>query len=414
MNDNSSISFSLYDIIKYFTDRWLFYFSGALLGALVALAISIANTTYSATVVLSINRSVEAIPNLSVAGEGHPAPFDLIAWRTMEKRLVDFMQEVASNKNPTNAKLQEIASSMTANWLTNHVSPINFLSTNEGKEILGINSMILGSSRPSEDTQLLKFLGRAIAEATRISSLAVTLSAKNKEEAMAKTDAAADAIINALAILRYRALIDRMAADVMHTDIKLSHELGELKLKMTALEMRRQKLLRLYQEFPSQPTQPVTITDESLSKYLPIPAQLIAIDIDIDRISEELAVLMDKQRKNKLIEAFSSEAHKILSQEFVADNAINQLLSAASVMREKIIESESENIMVIDTLRSQLLLTQTINNNQIKESPAFISQAPTPTKSSIKGAWLGLALALLLSVLISIYKNARPTRTGLS
>jgi hypothetical protein len=231
---------------------------------------------------------------------------------------------------------------------------------------------------------------------------------------MAKTDAAADAIINALAILRYRALIDRMAADVMHTDIKLSHELGELKLKMTALEMRRQKLLRLYQEFPSQPTQPVTITDEALSKYLPIPAQLIAIDIDIDRIMEELAVLTDKQRKNELIEAFSSEAHKILSQEFVADNAINQLLSAASVMREKIIESESENIMVIDTLRSQLLLTQTINNNQIKESPAFISQAPTPTKSSIKGAWLGLALALLLSVLISIYKNARPTRTGLS
>ena len=411
MNDTSPISFSLYDIIKYVTDRWLFYFSGALLGALVALSISIANTTYSASAVLSINISAEAIPNLSVAEDSQPTPFDLIAWRAMEKRLVDFMQEVASNKSPANAKLHETASSMSANWFTNHVSPVKFLSTNEGKEILGINSMILGSSRPSEDTQLLKFLGRAIAEATRISALSVTLTAKTREEAIAKTDAAADAIINALAILRYRALIDEISTDVMRAGIKLSRELGELKVKMTTLEMRRQKLLQLYQEFPSQPTQPVTITDESLSKYLPIPAQLIAIDIDIDRISEELAVLTDKQQKNELTKAFSSEAHKILSQEFVASNAINRLLGLESAMQEKIIKSKLNNIMVIDTLRSQLLLTQTINNNQIKESPAFISQAPTPVKLSIKGAWLGLTLALLLSVLISIYKNARPMRT---
>ena len=410
MNDTSPISFSLYDIIKYFTDRWLFYFSGALLGYLVAYGISINNTQYSASVVLSINRSVDNIPNLGVAVESQP-PFDLIAWRATEKRLGDFMRELASNKNPANAKLQETASSMWAGWFSHNVSPVKFLSFHEGKEMLGINSMILGSSRPSEDSQLLKFLGRAIAEATRISALSVTLTAKTREEAIAKTDAAADAIINALAILRYRALIDEMSTDVMRADIKLSRELGELKLKMTALEMRRQKLLRLYQEFPSQPSQSVTVTDESLSKYLPIPAQLIAIDIDIDRISEQYAVLSNKQEENELIKAFSSEAHNILSEEFVAANAINQLLILESTLREKIVKNDLNNLMVIDLLRNQLLFAQTINNDQIKESPAFISHAPTPVKSSVRGAWLGLTLALLLSVLVSIYKNARPKRT---
>jgi uncharacterized protein YbgA (DUF1722 family) len=407
MKEINPISFSLYDILKYLIDRWMFYLAGALLGALVALGISIANTSYTATVLLSVNRSFDVLPPNADDVEQKSVPFDFIVWRAIEKQLVDLMQEVAANKNATNALMHNIASSVSAQWLSQHVTPVKFLSTNEGKEILGINSMIIGRSRPSEESQSLKFLERAIAESTRISALNVSQTAKTKEEAIALVDAAAEMLVNAFAILRYRALIQSKVTNLLNADLKLASELGILKLKLTALETRRHKLLKLNQEFPSQSIQSVVITDETLSKYLPIPTQLVAINIEIDQVTEQLVTITQAQEKNALIKTFSNQAQKILSQEFVARNAIEQLLNAEATMREKISKNDRNSLMTMDSLRAQLLLSQSINNSQIKVSPAFISQAPMPLKLSIKGAWLGLALALLLSVLLSIFQNAK-------
>jgi uncharacterized protein YbgA (DUF1722 family) len=407
MKEINSISFSLYDILKYLIDRWMFYLVGALLGALVALGISIANTTYSATVLLSLNRSFDLLTPTSDDTEQQSVPFDFIAWRATEKQLIDLMQEVAKNKNAKNALMHDIASSVSAQWLSQHVAPVKFLSTNEGKEVLGINSMIIGRSRPSEESQSLKFLERAIAESTRISALSVTQTAKTKEDAIARADAAADILVNAFALLRYRALIHSREISLSSADLKLSSEMSRLKLKLTALETRRNKLLKLNQEFPSQSIQSVAITDEALSKYLPIPTQLVAINIEIDQVTERLVAITQAQEKNALIKTFSNEAQKILSQQFIAHNVIEQLLNAEANMREKISKSDRNSLMTMDSLRAQLLLSQSINNSQIKVSPAFISQAPMPLKLSIKGAWLGLALALLLSILFSIFQNAK-------
>ncbi len=407
MKEINSVSFSLYDILKYMSDRWVFYLAGALLGALVAFGISIANTTYTAKVLLSVNGSFDVLSPMADDTEQQSVPFDLIAWRATEKRLVDFMQEVAANKNPTNGFMHNIASSMSAQWLSQHVTLVKFLSTNEGKEILGINSMIVGSGRPSEESQSLKLLERAIAGSARISALSVTQTAKTKEEAIALADGAADILVNAFAILRYRALIHSKATSLLNADLKLASEMGRLKLKLTALETRRNKLLKLNQEFPSQSTQSVAITDEALSKYLPIPTQLVAVNIEIDQVTEQLVAITQVQEKNALIKTFSSEAQKILSQQFIARNAIEQLLNAEATLREKINKSDRNSLVTMDSLRAQLLFIQSINNSQIKVSPAVISQAPMPLNLSIKGAWLGLALALLLSVIYSIFRNAK-------
>lgn len=78
-------------------------------------------------------------------------------------------------------------------------------------------------------------------------------------------------------------------------------------------------------------------------------------------------------------------------------------------MREKINKNDTARIMTMDTLRAQLLNSQAMNKGFIKETPAHITQAPTPNQEAKKGAWLGLALALLLSVLFSIFKHARST-----
>jgi hypothetical protein len=411
MKDTSS--FTLYDVFNYLSNRWKFYLVGALLGAVVALSMSLSNTSYTATAVLNVHRSSAVIPNFVESATQQDMPLDLISWRETQTRLVDFMREFAANKSPTNPALRDVAPLMSSlGWWNQNVLPVNFLPNKEAKEFLAINSMIIGSGRPPspiEEKPELKLLVRAISETTRISQLQVRESAKTKEDALARVDLSANATINALVMLRYRALIQSLTESALSADTKLVSQAHELKLQLSSLENRRRQLQRLYQEFPALPAQSFAVTDESLSKYLPIPTQLIAVLIDINHVKDQQAAIELAQEKNALLKAFSGEAQKILSQHFEAGPTIEQLLLAESKLRATINKTDETRLRVLDSLRAQLLANQSINNRLVKETSAQIAQAPTPAKAAIKGAWIGLALALLLSVLISIIQSARVT-----
>lgn len=410
MKELNSISISMYDIVKYISKRWLFYLAGALVGALIAFGISRSNSIYMATAVLNVHRGFETSPNVLDRLDREDIPFDLIAWSESQKSLADFMREVAADKNPANKAMSDVAASMASGWwFAHHVVPVKFLPVHEAKELLAINSMIIGTGKPSDEKRELKFLARAISETARISQLNVRAWGKTPEEAITRADVTADATINALAMLRYRALIDSMSQNVLSSDVNLAKEGEALKLKLSTLETRKQKLLRLQQDFPVQPAQSIAIADESLIKYLPISSQLVANSIDIDDVREQLTSVTLRQQQNELMKDFTERAQKILRQQFVARQAIVQLLQEETTLRDTLDKSDRNGLIVLDALRAQLLANQAINNSLIKETPAHISQAPNPRKDAEKGAWMGLALALLLSVLWSIFKHARAT-----
>jgi hypothetical protein len=410
MKEINAISISIYDIVKYLSQRWMFYLAGALIGALIAFGLARSNSIYMATAVLSVHRGFEALPNDLDQSAQQDVPFDTIYWFETQRRLAEFMREFAANKNPSNPAMRDVAASMAGVWwFAHHIVPAKFLPEHQAKELLAINSMIIGTGKPAEEKPTLKLLERAISQTARISALSVRASGKTAQEVIARADVTADATLNGLEMLRYRALVDAMSTNVSRADMKLASEEQVLKFKLSALETRRQKLMRLHQEFPSQAMQPIAITDEALSKYLPISAQLVANSIDLDEVTEQLAALKRTQANNALTKAFADEAQKILSHEFVARQAIEQLLKTEAAMREKINKNDTARIMTMDILRVQLLNSQAMNKGFIKETPAHITQAPTPNQEAKKGAWLGLALALLLSVLFSIFKHARST-----
>ncbi len=388
----------------------MFYLAGTLLGALIAFGLARSNSFYAATAVLSVHRGFETFPNDWGNAAKQDVPFDMIYWYETQKRLADFMQEFAANKKSSNPAMRDVAASMASgSWFAKHVVPAKFLPEIQAKELLAINSMIIGTAKPAEEKPTLKLLERAISETARISALHVRAWGKTAQEAIARADVTADATLNGLEMLRYNALVDAMSSNVSRANIKLSGEEQALKFKLSALETRRQKLLRLHEEFPSQAVQPVAITDEALSKYLPISAQLVANSIDLDEVTEQLAALRRTQANNALINAFTDEAQKILSHEFVARQAIEQLLKTEAAMREKINKSDAVRLMTMDTLRAQLLNSQAMNKGFIKETAAHINEATAPVNEAKKGALLGLAFALLLSVLFSIFKHARST-----
>ncbi len=388
----------------------MFYLAGALLGALIAFGLARSNSTYTANAVLNVHRGFEVTPNPWDYPAQQVVPFDVIYWSETQRRLVDFMREFAASKNPSNPAMRDVAASMAGGgWFAHFIVPMKFLPEHQAKELLAINSMIIGTSKPTEEKPTLKLLERAISQTARISQLNVRAWGKTGQEAIARADLTADATLNGLMILRYRDLVDAMSTSVSSTEVQLASDIEVLKLNLIALETRRHKLLRLQQEFPSQSTQSVSIKDAALSKYLPIPNQLVANSIDIEQVIEQIAGTMRAQANNALLKDFVSKAQNILLNEFVAGQAIDQLLSTEAAMRENIDKNNLSSLIVMDKLRAQLINSQKLNNNLIKEMPVHITQAPTPNKEAKKGAWLGLALALLLSVLFSIFKHARST-----
>lgn len=404
---NENIQISLYDVVKFLMNRWKLYLAGFVLGAIIATSFAYINSSYTASIVLNISRSLEANESVKDNGSGVHAPFDLIAWRATQKRLVELMQElVESDRSQVkkSAYIEELASN---GWWSQHVIPIKVLTTDEAKELLGINSMIVGNNKPSEDAPLLKSLGRVITEATRISALRLSQTAKTADIAISQVEGIADVIINSLAILRYHSFIDALREQALGLETKASAELGALSLKLSSLERQRESLIRLNQEYPNSPAQWTGIVDKDMSKYLPIPTQLIAINLDIDYVKEKIYSVKLEQDYNSINREFSDEAAKILNKEYSNKIVAAKILDLENSIRMKLKSGDVHRLIALDRIRAQLLIIQSVNGSQIKEAPAYISKAPTPLKSGIKGAGLGLALALLLSILMLLFQQSR-------
>lgn len=406
---NENIQISLYDVVKFLTNRWKLYLAGFVLGAIVATSFAHLNSSYTASVLMNISRSFETSGTFEASGVGREAPFDLIAWRATQKRLVELMQDLASSDRGQDKKPAYVDVLASAGWWPQHVVPIKVLTTDEAKELLGINSMIIGNNKPSEDTPLLKSLARVIAEATRISALQLSQTAKTADIAISQVEETADAIISSLALLRYHAFKDALHTQALGLEAKTSAELGVLSLKLNVLERQRERLIRLNQEYPNSSAQWKGVLDKDMSKYLPIPTQLIAINLDIDQIKEQMSAVKLDQEQNAINREFAKEAARILHKEYSNKVAGEQMLNLENTMRMGLKSGDVHRLIALDRIRAQLLTILSINDSQIKEAPAFISKAPTPLKAGIKGAGLGLALALLLSVLMLLFLNSRPS-----
>lgn len=406
---NENIQISLYDVVKFLTNRWKLYLAGFVLGAIVATSFAYLNSSYTASVLMNISRSFETNGTFDASGAGPEAPFDLIAWRATQKRLVELMQDLASNDRGQDKKPAYVDVLASAGWWPQHVVPIKVLTTDEAKELLGINSMIIGNNKPSEDTPLLKSLGRVIAEATRISALQLSQTAKTADIAISQVEEIADVIISSLALLRYHAFTDTLHTQALGLEAKTSADLGVLGLKLNVLERQRERLIRLNQEYPNSSPQWMGMVDKDMSKYLPIPTQLIAINLDIDQIKEQMSAVKLEQEQNTINREFAKEAARILHKEYSNRAASEQILNLENTMRVGLKPGDVHQLIALDRIRAPLLKIISINESQIKEAPAFISKAPTPLKAGIKGAGLGLALALLLSVLMLIFLNSHPS-----
>lgn len=393
MQDHTEIS--IVDVVRFLLANLKLYVATVIVCIGIGLSITWVRPQYTATSV------VHYLGNDSNFSQQH---FDLVTWRALQHKLIRLAQESALTNKPSEAPSLSAAMSSPAWWVA-HVTPIKSLTLDEAKELLGINSMIVGPNKPSDKSDTLQFLGRAIKESTRISSIAIQITAKSSEAALNETTSAAKFIQEGLGIIEYRSVIFSLTERLRQSSLQITIDLDQAHLELLTLQKRRTGLLQLAHEFPSEKltSAPLYVTDANI-KYLPLTNQLIAVSIEMNELNEKIENLKRRELENKILSSFLREASEILAKSISARDIGDQLVAASSALLAQPHAKNLENKRAIHAINKELRQTQANLQSQMSLGTSTLSQQPDLLKSIFKSAVLGLALGFILSLLLLLLR----------
>ena len=393
MQDHTEIS--IVDVVRFLLANLKLYVVTVAVCIGIGLSITWVRPQYTAASV------VHYLGNDSNFSQKH---FDLVTWRAQQHKLIRLAQELALTNKPGDAPSLSAALSSPAWWAT-HVTPIKSLTLDEAKELLGINSMIVGPNKPSDESDTLQFLGRAIKESTRISSIAIQVTAKSSEAALNEATSVAKFIQEGLGIIEYRSLIFSLTEKLRQSSLQVAIDLDQAQLDLLTIHKRRSGLLQLALEFPSEKlaSAPLYVTDANI-KYLPLTNQLIAVSIEMNELNEKIEALKRRELENKTLSAYVRKASEILVKSISAQGVGDQLVAASSALLAQPNATNLENKLAIHAINKELRQTQANLQSQIALGTSTLREQPDLLKSIFKSAALGLALGFILSILLLLVR----------
>lgn len=396
MQENTEISIS--DVTRFLVSNWKLYLSSLVLFIIVALGFIRFFPTYTASVALKYNIQNKPAGVSAETESLYDGHFDLIHWRSTQDKLSLLASEHVSLAKDPHPYLQEIA---TSGWLRQHVAPVKALSSDEAKELLGINAMIVGSNKPTEESNAVAYLGRAIKESTRISGLVVSITAANLKTAVEKAEFAGDFIDNAAGVLRYKDYIADLDQKLIDSTNKLAIETNQILETIKQNQDRQQELKQLQKEYPQAGG---ILIDGAFrqenAKYLPITNQLIALNIENHDLKSRLKELDELKKINQINQSFIELARTVVNKNFSYKQIYKDLLENEEQLRKKVTDTDFVMRQALDKIRYQIITVNKIASMQIVKSAAVIVKKPDYLKTATKAGFLGLAIGLLISILI--------------
>jgi hypothetical protein len=391
MNNDTEIT--LYDIVNFLIKHVKLYLAVAILfiiGALAHLAIQPEFAASSTIHFASSNQDVST------------PPFDLIAWRSLQQKLISLAQssvEKHASTNPLLARLTETG------WWLKHVSPVRSLTLDESKELLGINSMIVGINKPTAQTDNLNFLGRAIKEATQISGIVISNTAKTADGALTETSLAAKFIYEGYGVLAYQQLITRLSEQLRQSETQVAIELDKARQHLLALRQRHEGVAQLVKDYQGEKNvSPIQVSADANLKYLPLTNQLIGIDVDINESKSAILAFEQQQEQNKVLSIFISQANEILNKTSSFEVIGQQLIALISLMRQTTTPDNFAASIVLNTANKDVFETQFRLQTQLSVDTAVLTKQPNYWKAASKAAVLGLAAGFIFSILLLLVR----------
>ena len=399
-----STEISIFDAVNFLVVNWKAYLAGIVLGGIVGLSVAFFVPNYTAEGALNYRVSPKFTVHESIGVDGFAdSRFDLITWRIIQSKLTFLAQEEIGR---TQGASQIMIAMTSPDWWSQHVVPVYALTNSEAKELLGINGMVIGTNKPSEDSGTTRFLGRAIEEATRINRLVVSISGVTAEMAMSDVALVVEFIRDGITFLEYQSLVESQLKSVLISENQMVTDTHRLNLDLAIHRRKREEMLRLQQEFANERNLAQLINPRDTdAKFLPLATQLIAVDLDINETNERLIQLKQQREKNSVVEIFVKQAASILSKGMHNKKLVEEIFSLEAAIRLQIGQGETNREMALSKIHDQLIAAQ--SSVQMQLFPAgmpSIVQQPQYTKSALRGGVLGLAFVFFLSLFILLIR----------
>jgi hypothetical protein len=399
---NIKTEISIADVTAFFIANWRLYFASVSLFVLFALGFNLLFPRYTAEINLKYNaheRSSAAFPGVASLYDSH---FDLVSWRATQEQITLLARDLYANSEQAPQWLAKVGS---PSWWSSHFLPVKALSTDEAKEILGINAMIVGNNKPTEDSNALFYLSRAIREATRVSGFVLTSHDSTSENAKRSVVKLADFIQGAAASLRLKKYVEVLAQEQIDTENQVTTEVFRLNEEIATLKKRQHELMELGRVFPQQ----FNITLEGAfssenAKYLPVQSQIIANRIEISAKEDRLIQLDGIKRQILVRQRFVSAANNVFSQHRDFTNAYEELLGLLQKLKINISPDDAASLQAMHLLHYQLTTVYSIADRQFSIGLPYIAKQTDYYRTSIRAAFLGFVIGLLLSVSLLFFR----------
>jgi hypothetical protein len=355
-NFDSESEISLSDIVEFVRDGWKQLLAASIVGSALGFGGWAFFGSYKAELML--------VNNTNAGG------LDLITWRTLQKSLPNLASQMhADEKLSSDAKAMYRQMDETK-WWSKNIMPTYAISKADAKDLAAISKELDNAS-------------------TSILSLTIYAYNHSKTSSLEDVSFAARFVKSGGAYLQVKSLLNYYEAQVIGAAADIQNKITSTEIEQSYLRDRVKSLEELHKRFPGNAgaNQQVVDPKESGAKYMPLTTQIIAVNNDINQNKENLIRLDDQLKQIAVIKQFLAGALPLAETELDGILLSKSLVSIVDKLFKGLSPTDLVERNALDTLRSQLLTTQTRFTNGLE-----VNMAP---KSKKKGMLMAAAGGLV-------------------
>ena len=200
--------------------------------------------------------------------------------------------------------------------------------------------------------------------------------------------------------LALKAMLASQQSDLLTGEADINGKINASLVELEYQQGRLKNLEALARRFPNESRSSAQVVDpkDSGAKYLPISTQIIAINTDINNISESLTRLKDRQVQLGGLKRWLEGAAPIFNSTYDGLQINQELLSLESKLRSEIKIDDPKAFAFTDSLRNTLLANETRFKFGLVEANTITAKKTGMIKSTAGG--LAAAFFLMLMVLL--------------
>jgi hypothetical protein len=320
------------------------------------------------------------------------ANLNLYSWLELSRRLKKNAQKLADSSEHKDPRILELAST---DWWVKSVLPIYALSKSDLSEVARVNQ------------QVSEF------ESTRVVEILVTSVKPSVEQAIAEVNFKVNFIRSWAAFVTYLGLLERYAEDAPVLAKKLSQQQLLNENRLSVLKARLENLRGLHLRNPSVTNNTTTdqLNADGQKKYLPLSVQIIAAELDIEKMNESIGQVNGEIKRVEIVNQFVIAARSIDLVDNTSSKLASQLLKVLDEMQNKIVPTDFDAKLALNRIRMQITsIDRAYRLGLVEPISAYIVKSPNYYRAVLLGALIGFLLALCLSLVRPAWQLAKRSK----